>query len=125
MCLDYVIVFNEASCIGVRSLSWCTFAHPGRISRRLTTRRTRSPLQAAELGVVVAIRQVGGLHHRYERGPPELPSSNWVRMRSDVGLHDRMVAPYPHLRAIKLLMVLQRCCRKSGKLRATDFIKNQ
>jgi transposase InsO family protein len=52
-CLDHVVVFNEAS---LTHLS---------LAKDPPERRSVHPLES---GAVVAIPQVGGLHHRYERG---------------------------------------------------------
>jgi len=66
-CLDHVIVFNEASLL--RHLQpFITYYHESRthLSLAKDTPGPR-PVQPPELGAVVAIPQVGGLHHRYER----------------------------------------------------------
>ena len=66
-CLDHVIVFNEASLY--RHLkSFVAYYHESRthLSLAKDTPEPR-PVHPPELGAVVAIRQVGGLHHRYER----------------------------------------------------------
>src|SRR5207248_8469204 len=66
-CLDHVIVFNEAGLL--RHLqSFIAYYHESRthLSLDKDTPEPR-PVQSAELGRIVAIPQVGGLHHRYER----------------------------------------------------------
>jgi len=66
-CLDHVIVFNEAS-LYRHMTSFLAYYHKSRthLSLRKDTPETR-PVQPPELGTVIAIPQVGGLHHRYER----------------------------------------------------------
>ena len=66
-CLDHVIVFSAASLY--RQLkSFLGYYHETRthLSLGKDTPEPR-PVQAPELGAVVAIPQVGGLHDRYER----------------------------------------------------------
>ena len=66
-CLDHVIVFNEASLY--RHLkSFVTYYHESRTHLSLGKDSPESrAVQPPELGRIVAIPQVGGLHHRYER----------------------------------------------------------
>jgi putative transposase len=66
-CLDHVIVFNEAS-LYRHVKSFTTYYHESRthLSLAKDTPEPR-PVHPPQLGPVVAIRQVGGLHHRYER----------------------------------------------------------
>jgi len=66
-CLDHMIVFNEAS-LYRHVKAFVSYYHQTRTHLSLAkdtpeTRAVRSP----ELGRVVAIAEVGGLHHRYER----------------------------------------------------------
>ncbi len=66
-CLDYVIVFNERHLRRVLS-SYADYYHRTRTHLSLekdcpVTRPVHSPTR----GKVIAIAQVGGLHHRYER----------------------------------------------------------
>ncbi len=66
-CLDHVIVFHESSLR--RTLhSYFDYYHRSRIHLSL---RKDSPepraIQPPEMGSIVAVPQVGGLHHRYER----------------------------------------------------------
>jgi len=66
-CLDHVIVFNEASLCRHRK-SFREYDHQSRThwSLEKDTPERRS-VQPPESGRVVAVPQVGGLHHRYER----------------------------------------------------------
>ena len=66
-CLDHVIVFNEASLR--RALrSYFDYYHKSRTHPSLgKDSPDPRPIQAVEMGRVVAVPQVGGLHHRYER----------------------------------------------------------
>jgi hypothetical protein len=65
-CLDHVIVFNEAS-LYRHMKSFVPYDHESTTHLWLAN-DTPEPLPAhpLELGPVVAIPQVGGLHHRYE-----------------------------------------------------------
>jgi transposase InsO family protein len=66
-CLDHVIVFNETS-LYRHVKSFLTYYHESRthLSLAKDTPEPRPP-QPLELGTIIAIPQVGGLHHRYER----------------------------------------------------------
>ena len=66
-CLDRVIVFNEASLRRQLKL-FLEYYHQSRthLSLAKDTPESRS-VQPPEAGRVVAVPQVGGLHHRYER----------------------------------------------------------
>jgi transposase InsO family protein len=66
-CLDHVIVLNEAS-LYRHVKSFMAYYHESRthLSLAKDTPEPR-PVNPSELGPVVAIPQVGGLHHRYER----------------------------------------------------------
>jgi transposase InsO family protein len=66
-CLDHLIVFNEASLR--RTLrSYLDYYHKSRTHLSLAKDSPEPrPIQAVEMGRVVAVPQVGGLHHRYER----------------------------------------------------------
>jgi putative transposase len=66
-CLDHVIVFNEAS-LYRHVKSFLAYYHESRthLSLAKDSPETR-PVHTPEVGAVVAIPQVGGLHHRYER----------------------------------------------------------
>jgi hypothetical protein len=66
-CLDHLIVFNEP---GLRRTlkSYFDYYHGARthLSLEKDAPETR-PVQPPELGSVVELPEVGGLHHRYER----------------------------------------------------------
>jgi transposase InsO family protein len=66
-CLDHVIVFNEASLCRQLKL-FLDYYHQSRthLSLQKDTPERRS-LQPPESGRIIAVPQVGGLHHRYER----------------------------------------------------------
>jgi len=66
-CLDHVIVFNEA-CLYRHVKSFLTYYHASRthLSLAKDPPETRA-VQPLGSGAIVSIRQVGGLHHRYER----------------------------------------------------------
>src|SRR5262249_29760801 len=66
-CLDHVIVFNEAS-LHRHVKSFLAYYHESRthLSLAKDPPEPRS-VQPPEFGAVIAIPQVGGLHHRYER----------------------------------------------------------
>ncbi len=66
-CLDYVIVFGEAS-LYRHVKSYLAYYHGSRTHLALAKDSPEPrPIHSPELGTVVAIPQVGGLHHRYER----------------------------------------------------------
>jgi putative transposase len=66
-CVDHVIVFNETA-LYRRIQSFLAYYHQSRthLSLNKDAPETRA-VQTADAGRVVAIPQVGGLHHRYER----------------------------------------------------------
>jgi len=66
-CLDHVIVLDEGSLRRILA-SYFDYYHRSRthLSLGKDSPETR-PVQPPEIGPVVAVRQVGGLHHRYER----------------------------------------------------------
>jgi transposase InsO family protein len=66
-CLDHVIVLSEAA-LYRHVKSFLEYYHESRthLSLAKDTPEPR-PVQPPEIGAVVAIPQVGGLHHRYER----------------------------------------------------------
>ena len=66
-CLDHVIVFHEGSLRRTLN-SYFNYYHRSRthLSLRKDSPEPR-PIQPPETGRVVAVPQVGGLHHRYER----------------------------------------------------------
>ena len=66
-CLDHVIVFNQAS-LYRHVKSFLVYYHESRTHLSLVKDAPEPrPVHAPERGTVVAIPQVGGLHHRYER----------------------------------------------------------
>lgn len=66
-CLDHVIVFNAASLNRVIK-RFVEYYHQSRTHLSLAKDAPEPrPVHSPELGNVVAIPQVGGLHHRYER----------------------------------------------------------
>jgi transposase InsO family protein len=66
-CLDHVIVFNEAS-LYRHVKSFVNYYHESRTHLSLEKDAPgRRPVQPPESGRVIALPQVGGLHHRYER----------------------------------------------------------
>ena len=66
-CLDHVIVFNETSLRRTLAV-YLGYYHTSRthLSLDKDTPEPR-PVHPREIGRVIAIPQVGGLHHRYER----------------------------------------------------------
>jgi transposase InsO family protein len=66
-CLDHMIVLNEAS-LYRHVKSFLAYYHESRTHLSLAKDApTRRPVHAADRGTIIAIPQVGGLHHRYER----------------------------------------------------------
>ena len=66
-CLDHVLVFNEAS---LRRILKSYFQYYGRSRTHLSLAKDppeERAVQPPELGAVVGLAEVGGLHHRYER----------------------------------------------------------
>jgi transposase InsO family protein len=66
-CLDHVIVFNET---GLRRMLSVYFSYYHETRPHLSLEKDLPEprkVQPPELGQVVAVPQVGGLHHRYER----------------------------------------------------------
>ena len=66
-CLDHLIVFNEVSLR--RTLrSYLEYYHKSRTHLSLgKDSPEQRPIEPVAMGRVVAVPQVGGLHHRYER----------------------------------------------------------
>jgi hypothetical protein len=66
-CLDHVIVFHEGSLRRILR-SYFEYYHQSRTDLSLA-KDSPEPraIQPVEMGRVVAVPQVGGLHHRYER----------------------------------------------------------
>ena len=66
-CLDHVIVFHETSLRRILD-SYFDYYHRSRTHLSLGKDAPEPrPIQPPEMGPVVAVPQVGGLHHRYER----------------------------------------------------------
>jgi transposase InsO family protein len=66
-CLDHVIVFNQAS-LYRHVKSFLAYYHESRTHLSLSKDSPEPrPVHSAECGAVVAMPQIGGLHHRYER----------------------------------------------------------
>ena len=66
-CLDHVIVFHESSLRRTLAL-YFDYYHRSRTHLSLGKDSPEPrPIQPPEIGSVVAVSQVGGLHHRYER----------------------------------------------------------
>jgi transposase InsO family protein len=66
-CLDHVIVFNEAS-LYRHMKRFLHYYHDSRTHLSLAKDAPQPrPVQGPEVGRIVAVPQVGGLHHRYER----------------------------------------------------------
>jgi putative transposase len=66
-CLDHVIVFDEAD-LYTHMQAFVAYYHQSRTHLSLGKDAPEPrPVQSAELGRIVAMPQVGGLHHRYER----------------------------------------------------------
>jgi putative transposase len=66
-CLDHVIVFHESSLRRILD-SYFDYYHRSRTHLSLGKDSPEPrPIQPPEMGPVVAVPQVGGLHHRYER----------------------------------------------------------
>jgi len=66
-CLDHLVVFSESSLRRVLK-SYFHYYHRARthLSLEKDAPETR-PVQPPELGSVIELPEVGGLHHRYER----------------------------------------------------------
>jgi putative transposase len=66
-CLDHVIIFSEAG-LYTHVKTFTAYYHGSRTHLSLA-KDSPEPraVQPPELGRIVAIPQVGGLHHRYER----------------------------------------------------------
>ena len=66
-CLDHVIVFDEGSLRRILA-SYVQYYHRCRTHLSLGKDSPQPrPVQSPEIGPIVSLRQVGGLHHRYER----------------------------------------------------------
>ena len=66
-CLDHVIVFSEAG-LSRHLRNFGHYYHRSRTHLGLQTDAPESrPIQPPDRGRIIAIPEVGGLHHRYER----------------------------------------------------------
>jgi putative transposase len=66
-CLDHVIVLGEGS-LRRTLVAYFDYYHTSRTHLSLGKDSPEPrPIQPSEIGPVVALRQVGGLYHRYER----------------------------------------------------------
>jgi transposase InsO family protein len=66
-CLDHIIVLNERHLLRVLR-SYASYYHSSRTHRSLDNDSPDSrPVEPPEMGDVVALPQIGGLHHRYTR----------------------------------------------------------
>jgi len=66
-CLDHVIVFHE-SALRRTLKSYFEYYHRSRTHLSLAKDAPEPrPIEPPEMGLVVAVPQVGGLHHRYQR----------------------------------------------------------
>jgi transposase InsO family protein len=65
-CLDHVIVVNETGLTRVLR-RYLSYYHHSRTHLSAKDSPTRRPIARPAIGPVVAIPQVGGLHHRYDR----------------------------------------------------------
>jgi putative transposase len=66
-CLDHVIVFDESSLRRILT-GYCDYYHRSRTHLSLKKDSpVPRPVHLRHIGPVVSVRQVGGLHHRYQR----------------------------------------------------------
>jgi hypothetical protein len=66
-CLDHVIVFDETSLRRTLAV-YLGYYHTSRTHRSLSKDAPEPrPVHPPEIGRIIAIPQVGALHHRYER----------------------------------------------------------
>jgi putative transposase len=66
-CLDHVIVLNETGLSRILT-GYLTYYHQSRTHLSLAKDSPHPrPIAPPTLGAVVAVPQVGGLHHRYDR----------------------------------------------------------
>jgi len=66
-CLDHVIVFNEASLRQILKSYFRYYGHSGTHLSLAKDAPHERAVQPPELGRVIDLPEVGGLHHRYER----------------------------------------------------------
>jgi putative transposase len=90
-CLDHVIVLNERHLRRVLS-SYCQYHHDSRTHLSLDKdcpwpRRVQLP----SAGNIIAFPEVGGLHHRYERGGTlPVPALNRAKLNFEQGQQDTL-----------------------------------
>ena len=84
-CLNHVIIFDERHLRGVLS-SYFQYYHKSRTHLSLDKDYPETrPMHPPIAGKIIAFREVGGLHHRYERAPhnmttePSMPALRWLR----------------------------------------------
>lgn len=66
-CLDHIIIFSDR-CLYQHLSSFIDYYHCSRTHLALEKDNLKPrPIQPPEAGRIIAIPQVGGLHHRYER----------------------------------------------------------
>ena len=66
-CLDHIIVFNAQHLRGVLS-SYISYYHRSRTHLSLDKDcPDQRPIQLPTAGKIIALAEVGGLHHRYQR----------------------------------------------------------
>jgi hypothetical protein len=91
-CLDHVIVWDESSLRRIVA-SYLEYYHHSRthLSLKKDSPEPR-PVQQPDIGPVVSVRQVGGLHHRY--APPETTenSSGYPEMRRNLASRPHTIA---------------------------------
>ena len=66
-CLDYIVIFNERHLRRVYRPTSTITTIRAPISRSTRDCPEPRPIQPRRAGKIIAIPQVGGLHHRYER----------------------------------------------------------
>jgi hypothetical protein len=70
-CLDHMIVFNER-CLLRQLKSFTDYYHRSRTHLALEKDSPEPrPIQPPDAGRIIAIPEVGGLHHRYDGAPPK------------------------------------------------------
>ena len=65
--LDHVIVFDERALRRILVSYFHYYHRPEPTCRWQKTHPSRAPFHHPKIGPIVAKREVGGLHHRYER----------------------------------------------------------
>jgi hypothetical protein len=81
-CLDHMIVFNER-CLYRHLKSFTDYYHRSRTHLALDKDSPElRPIQPPDAGRIIAIPEVSGLHHRYERRAPEQTTTFRITCRS-------------------------------------------